>query len=264
MVRLRFHLQEVFTVSSNDADTTSPFADAYASLDWADAQVDMISHDVATFLESNPYEVTRGPDEDGISDAIYMKLCKPVPHSIAPKVATAIQAQRNSLDYLAVALAESNGATRTDDVYFPICKEVSGFSDQRTLRRIKRLATSDKDAILALKPYKGGNNYLFALHWLNRETKHQRLAAFGGASQLAGISGPGRFYGIRTFNPVINTENSQKIAITNRKTDVNLHFSIDIKFREVAGEQVRIGLVPLLHTFSQVCREIVTGFDTFT
>ena len=60
------------------------------------------------------------PDFPG--KVLIVELSEAIPVSLKTGVGMIIQAQRDSLDYLAMALAEYNGAVEPRDVYFPITR----------------------------------------------------------------------------------------------------------------------------------------------
>jgi len=237
------------------------FSDIYDQLEWADRQIDIISHEISAFLKTNPYKITREPYSNGTHDAFYIEMTSSLPRSLTPAVASAVQSQRSALDYLAVALANRNRPGCGNDAAFPFAISEDEFSKKHILKKISKLSPDDQERIKALKPYKGGNDYLFALHWLNIEAKHRRLNAVASDPKLAAIGGRGRFYGIAAFRPSIGANERALVAITQKETDCQFQFLIDVAFCEIAGEKPAVALVPFLHAFGNLTRRVVSMFE---
>lgn len=100
---------------------------------------------------------------------------KGIPTPIKSRAGTAVNEMRSCLDELAGHLARRNGATSTNDVYFPISKSEEIFEKDGLKAKIKKLSASDKSKISGIKPYKGGHNSLYSLHELDCKRKHDRL-----------------------------------------------------------------------------------------
>lgn len=241
---------------------TPDFSDAIASLDWADRQTDVLAAEIAAFTEANPYTITTERDANGAT-LVYMTNSKPVTKLFAASVNAVIQAQRNSLDYMAVALAEANGAVDPTDTYFPITKTEEGLRDKRTLKKIRALDPADQQRILDLKPYGGGNDTLYALHELNRERKHRRLgvvASVPGLSSIGGGPGGLRLYGLAGFAPAMLTNARHLVAIAHAEGHMNLQFAVQVAFRDVPGTKASPPVIPTLREFGVLCRDIANVF----
>lgn len=241
--------------------STLDLSDCHAQLKWADQQIEFIEQRVAEFLADEPYEISRGTHEDGFHAALYITPTAEPPKDLAPPIATTLQAQRSSLDYLAVALAKRAGATNLRGTYFPIKETEEGLHEKGARDKIKRIDPQDRDRIHALSPYKHGNNALYALHWLNRTTKHQQLALMGMHAQLQRISGPGRFYGGAFLHPVIRAHEPGLIAVTRPETDCQFQFGLNVTFLEIDGAQPKSPVVPILNEIGDACRAALQKFE---
>ena len=177
---------------------------ARAKLNWANAQIDILDAEIRAFIECNPYSVREKPkphlqlqrEPNAAQRDLFDKgrfyeilLTEKIPKGIDTSTGMIIQALRDSLDHLAHALAEKNGAVEPKDVYFPITETKDGFPDPRTQRKIARLSEDDRTAIEALKPYQGGNDLLYAIHWLNNKSKHRKLIAIAAGVHSFGFGG---------------------------------------------------------------------------
>ena len=121
-------------------------------------------------------------------DGTYLRLVsatKPVPMAIRSRSGMIINDLRSILDALACILAQRNGHTNIDQVYFPISKSKAIFDDDG-MRKIKKLSAADQKKIIDLAPYKEKSPILYFLHEADRKRKHQTLAA--GMIRSSGMS----------------------------------------------------------------------------
>lgn len=100
-------------------------------------------------------------------------------HSTPPEMLPAIFGDimhnlRCSLDLLASDLVRLNGHS-PDNVYFPFAGSESDFDQMIKRRHMDRASPPVVDLLKQLKPYKGGDNALRAIHDLDIMDKHQSL-----------------------------------------------------------------------------------------
>lgn len=149
-----------------------------AAVDWAITQFPMLEKRIDAWVECRPYSLIREFDPQRGKDAIKISHDIAPPLLINAEVGAMINSVRSSLDLLATALAARNGHLTPKDVYFPICDSRERFLDTRRgggFEKIKRLSDTDKAIIKNLKPYKGGNDLLYALHQMDIARKHRSL-----------------------------------------------------------------------------------------
>jgi hypothetical protein len=87
---------------------------------------------------------------------------------------------RGALDHLAYQLTKANRPRTTDEefrnVYFPISKDEA--AHKRYIGRYEKFFGKEAIKLIdSLKPYKGGNEALWRLHYLNNLSKHRLLLA---------------------------------------------------------------------------------------
>src|SRR3954453_4285435 len=104
---------------------------ALAKLSWANNQLKILDAETRTFLARNCYRVIEDHHPDLAGRVLKVELTEAVPESIITNAGMLIQAIRDSMDYLAVALAVHNGAVKPTDVYFPITESKDGFFAQK-------------------------------------------------------------------------------------------------------------------------------------
>jgi hypothetical protein len=138
--------------------------------------------EVRVFRDSCPYEVI--PDYDTKPGQIRYCLAsvKPVPLKIAHLSGEVIHTLRSTLDHLVYQLLLAANPTAPDEersrVDFPIYDPAKQ-TEARAFRHIQPLGPKVVKAISSFKPYKGGNNLLWALHVLDNISKHRTLLTIG-------------------------------------------------------------------------------------
>lgn len=148
-------------------------ADADLRLEWANKHIERFEREIQAFHASASYRLIRNVDPQnpnlvGVTD----------PPAIPPQLnliaSDAVHNMRVSLDYLACALAVLNGRSMSN-VYFPIAASVEEYGDLETQRKMKKLSPAAKHFIDGLKPYRGGNDLLWAINEINKTDKHRNL-----------------------------------------------------------------------------------------
>lgn len=103
----------------------------------------------------------------------FIKVIEPVPIEVSLVVGDAIHNLRTALDHLACCLATANGQSM-DDVAFPFGRDLSAYRNNSS-GKIKKLSKRARRFINLLRPYAGGNEYLYLLHRLDLQDKHRTL-----------------------------------------------------------------------------------------
>ena len=158
-------------------------------IQWADKRISELMGAFAAFREGDPYasSVERHPQT---RQPIYrLSKCTPIPPEISLIAGDVFQNLRSALDYLACGLVRANGKEPTPKTEFPVLEGIPTTAKQKTRFDVKveGMRQEAKDAILALKPYKGGDDNLWRLHKLNIIDKHQLLIT--GWATISAIDG---------------------------------------------------------------------------
>jgi hypothetical protein len=243
--------------------------DAKAAIDWAVSDFPIFQAKIDAWAQDAPYTLFGDLDTKPGKKLIRLRNVKPIPDIAVAEAGIIVHAIRSSLDMLAVALAERNGATDPTDTYFPVWRDQAAFDNptdenggKAAAKKIKRLSAADQGAIKNLKPYKGGNGYIAALHTLDLTRKHRRLASAFVAPGGLTISGnkTTRHFSIPPMWG--GFQNDSIIATCSpdmSESDLTLHFQI--RFTEpsiVSGKP----LIEVLNDFASLARLIVNMFDT--
>ena len=152
-------------------------ADVWACLNWAIAQIDLLNAKIVAWQNNAPYGFREEPHSEMGEKIIRLANVKQPSPLINVEVGMVIHCIRSALDILMVKLAEREGHVAPTDVYFPIVASRAELSQGRSpaIKKIDRLSDVNKQIIESLKPYKGGDDTLFAIHRLDIMRKHQRL-----------------------------------------------------------------------------------------
>lgn len=238
-----------------------------AKLEWADAQIKTLDTQIHRFVSAKPYSVSEDADPKTHVRIYKLNLTSPIPEVIRVGMGQIIAAQRDCLDYLAVALAKKNGAVKTTDVYFPVAESHADFLGVRAQKKIARLSEADRAVIAALKPYAGGNEMLYALNFLNNKSKHREpIATFDGAvmNQLSIHAIPGTAGGYVRRVAIHGADNPTypgvPYATFDADPNVQLNFAIQISFGEVE-RGFTPPVIETLNEFSRLVSSIVKLFD---
>lgn len=148
---------------------------AQAAVDWAVAQIPLFQN---AFLEWNkdPYELLKERDPENGDYLIVARLRHLLPLTFNAWAGAMINSVRSGLDLLAASLALRNGKRPSADTHFPIFPSEMDMIDPLTgIEGKKWLSKGERATIKSLKPYRGGDSTLWALHRLDVMRKHQRL-----------------------------------------------------------------------------------------
>jgi hypothetical protein len=155
---------------------------------------------ITVYLSKEPFRAVIEDDGPG-RQCLTFRVSKPVPKELSAIIGDAIHNLRAALDLLACEIVRVNGQS-DDYVQFPFCEVIEDLEKEIKRRHLDRADPAAVDLVRALKPYKGGNIELRALHDLDIQDKHRMLipvadwADFGKA-QFGEISlqGGGQHFG---------------------------------------------------------------------
>ena len=153
-------------------------SDSTAKLAWASKNMLTLATALKSFFDSNPCEFYEESSHDKTQIDVKLRLSKPIPNEIAHIVGDIIHNLRASLDFAACDLAELNGATSLEGVYFPFGKTKESF-EASSKEKMRKLSNRAKEHIRSLMPYRGGNEILWLIHYLDLGDKHRRLTPIG-------------------------------------------------------------------------------------
>jgi len=154
----------------------------------AKEHVENLDRQLCAFLESSPYKVGAKHDPQTRKLIYYVTSAEPIPDCLPLVAGDAIQNLMSALDHLAyqiVCTDTGDSPPNPNWIYFPVADDAVKYEAKKR-RKIEGARQDTFDMIDALKPYKGGNDLLWALYRLNNIEKHRLLLTVG--AQAAGMN----------------------------------------------------------------------------
>jgi len=219
--------------------------------------------EIVAFIKSNPYKMFEEVEQKTGDKLVKVKLLRELPGTVETTTADAVHNLRVALDQLACCLAERNGYPGSTNTYFPFARSRDAFESKGVQEKIKELDPKAVGMICALKPYKGGNDQLWAIHALDLMDKHRSLVQCGTVSEGMNIdhlivSGRAKILPPR-WNPLGEDMTPFRLA-ANTKLEGNIQFLFEIAFRDegLIGQPV----VATLNKFVNLVEDILLTFET--
>ena len=167
-----------------------------------------------------------------------------VPEEAAAIFGDAIHNLRAALDLAACECVRSHQDCNDKNVYFPFCEKEDDFESFLEKRNITKASPEVVDYIRSLKPFRGGNIALRAIHDLDLRDKHRGLMP-----QVLNVGSPIiELYddnGVYYETPII-------VGDPDKATSVAFVFPNDTAF---AGEEI----IPTLHKLMALTDGIITA-----
>lgn len=154
------------------------FASAAQKLARAREHFDDLKGEIERFQQREPYATFSETHPDEPSHQIHkIRMTEPVPTRIGDLVGDSLAGMRNALDHGCNAIARMAGHVNPKYAVFPF-----GGSEAKmvnSMGRSKDLPKQIQTLLLSFKPYRGGNDLLWALNELNNGDKHAKVVAVG-------------------------------------------------------------------------------------
>ena len=151
---------------------TLPLAASKLKLARASAHLDALDELIRQYFSTKWCTCTFDRKDDG-RQHLSMGIAR-VPEEFGPIVGDAVHNMRAALDLAIVELVETNGGS-SNGVMFPFCEDEDSLHEMMKRRNCHRASLKVRERIVQLKPYKGGNERLRALHDLDIIDKHHTL-----------------------------------------------------------------------------------------
>jgi len=134
--------------------------------------------------KKNPCTQVTETDADGITQLYKFKFTKPVPERLTDLAFEAAESLRSVLDQTGYATAIASGKTDPKATYFPIADSAVQLETDVIKRgRCKDLPPEIVALFRSFKPYKGGNDLIWALNRICNSSKHRLIVPIGMAVQ---------------------------------------------------------------------------------
>lgn len=152
-----------------------PLGEPKLKIKWAKRETQKINSLITDYIKTKPYGQRTEVDLNSFQKVFKFGLTQQPPELLRVDVGQTINVIRSSLDLLMVALATLHaGSNITKTVKFPFGKTEDIFLGE--INRIKNMVPVDAVAMIkGLKPYSGGNSFLFALHDADVNGKHRKI-----------------------------------------------------------------------------------------
>jgi hypothetical protein len=239
--------------------------DAQACVDWAISQLQVLQGRIEAWKKDSPYRLFEELHPERGLKLIKLRDIKPVPPIINAEAGAIVNSLRSSLDVLMNVLATRNGQASPREVQFPVCDSAEKFFHGRDAgrKRIKRLSAADQAIIESLKPWKGGNGFLYALHEIDKTRKHRRMLDVVIVPTFTRLWPYGRPGGLEFPAPDqwAGFKNDSVLAwIGIEATDYQIDFSIDVAINE-RDHMEGPCIVMALRDFASLTNSIIKRFD---
>lgn len=160
-------------------NVAEPFESSRRKLARSKKHITDLDWQVMAFLNGNPYAEVREPDPQRPNHIVFkIKLVRPLPSGLDEIVGDAVNNMRSALDHAGYEIAVASGRTDPQHAYFPIFGSAANF-DKSARSRCKDVPDEIFAFFRALKPYKGGNDLLWALNRIAVGDKHRVITAMG-------------------------------------------------------------------------------------
>lgn len=237
----------------------NPFSSCKFSLKRAKQLVETFHEERIKYVESVPIIQHRQYDLATGQTIFVAKLEKPVPEELSGLAFDAINNLRAALDQSVFPF--SNGR----DGAFPFAKDEEHFKNALK-GRTKGMPDEIVGIISDAKPYKGGNDLLYALNKIDNSRKHAIISPFAFFNPMTNLSGQG--FGRFRFpkNPTWNRETGEMELF---RVTPGSHFSFRFDFRSyvvMTGVDVIDGRPSsaTLTEFVDIVEGIITSIETAT
>ncbi len=239
--------------------TKPDLSDVDAKLDWAVAQIEPLQAQIGEFFQEHTSGPWKESDPQGRGVAFMVTIDQPIPKKIQIEIGVIIHALRSSLDMSMVALAEHHGSNATNRVHFPILREANGLEEKPARKWLAEIDPVHADLIRALKPYKGGNDLLYALHWIDLKDKRRPKLIAVATGQSFAFGGMGHIRGYKLFSAEIGPQQNGIVGILDADPGINLDVAFDIALNEIEVINPR-PVIAALHEFAGATKAVIDLF----
>lgn len=150
---------------------TEAFESTRYSIQHAQNRLEALRSEIVKFNESQPYEHVTEPNDDLTYRSHKIRLVRPIPPSLPGIIADTANALRSSLDHIGYTIAIATGKSGKLS-HFPFGTDKQGAS-ACSGGKSRDIPQEIFDTMISFKPYRGGNDTLWALNNLCNTMKHE-------------------------------------------------------------------------------------------
>jgi hypothetical protein len=156
-----------------------PFRSSRRKLARAKQHIFDLEGQIKSFMERKPYTPCIEPDPERPDHLLHkFKLSESIPDSFEDIAADAVNNLRSALDQACYAIAIASGRQSPRHTAFPFAGSATELENAIS-GRCKDVPTDIHPMFRAFKPYKGGNDILWALNQICVGDKHKMLMPIG-------------------------------------------------------------------------------------
>jgi hypothetical protein len=143
-----------------------PFAGPRLKVKRAKRHISDLNDEISAFLKRDSYRIVLENNAETGKLSWIVRITEELSDQAPLIIGDAIHNLRTALDLLACDLVRLNGGN-IKKVYFPFASEGDNLNKRIKERKIHRAGPDIVQIIKCLKPYKGGDNALWAIHDLD-------------------------------------------------------------------------------------------------
>lgn len=253
-----------------------PLASPKLKIQRAHRHIEDVVAQINSFFRTELYPIAHWikDHDDGLHQLLQVQITRPIPGEIAAATGDVIGNLRSALDHLTRCLAIQNHAAmglpgQPKKTYFPIAGDLNEFQTWGTQKKVEPLSQDAKDLIASLKPYKGGNDLLWALNSLRNLDIHNALVPIGAASlggQTSMVLFPGRVGELTFEAPRFMSFDENQTATLLKfprplgQPNYDLEITVDVALGDVEVLRGQL-LTTTLQQFAGLAESIVLFFE---
>ncbi len=244
---------------------SDPFASSHSKITWVKQNLTQFDVMVGAFIrQQNLYEFFTETDPQNPQHIIHkMRLSKQIPDEISLLAGNIIDDLRSALDHAIHGIAFLNDPdTKVGEASFPFSSGATYF--ENTLKgRCKGVLIKLWPLLRSFKPYKGGNDLLFALNVVSGTNKHGIILPVATSTVAAETIIEGEGFRHMPASPVWDwTKQEMELFTSTRepKFKANFKFACYIAFGEV-GTLAGKNAIETLKLFADMVETIVNEIE---
>jgi hypothetical protein len=238
---------------------TDPLSDSRYCLNHAKRHIHKFESESNVFFNTNPYARVIDFETNGSVEVHKIKLVKPMPEELSGIAFDAVNNLRSALDLAGFAVARAVGKNGKN-AHFPFGSDLCEVQS-RVLGKSKDIPKAVFDVMVASRPYKGGNDLLWALNKLCNTNKHEIVTPVATAS--AGFRGKNVTYhkpatpgATLTFKPLIWDSAKNEMEYARFEGGGALEGEFQFSFFIAMGKIETIGGLPALDVLNAIAGEV--------
>lgn len=236
---------------------SDPLESSRLLLDGGKEHIKDLDAKINAFFSTKPYAHVVERNADGTKLLYKVKFKESIPGPLKRLAATAANDLRHALDHAGYAAAVANGKTDPRFTYFPLAPSAAEL--ENTIKgNCKDIPQEIVSVMRSFKPYKGGNDLLFALNRIAVANKHKLLRAIGiapGGMFIDNLYVEHSGSGFALLSGEWDSAKNEIIFATSG-LDTKVHYKLEIRFFVAFGDVEIVGGKPAIGTLNAMASEV--------